>query len=455
MKEAPKGYAWPPRPEQSVSHETYLFNRVQVDGMARLETAREHGAYSVLERALKEMQPEEVTGVVKDSGLRGRGGAGFPCGFKWTFMPKFDDPRPRYLMVNADESEPGTCKDRVLMREDPHLLIEGILLACYAMQCRASYIFIRGEYVEEARVLQAAIDECYAAGLLGKNILGSNASGRSLDVDLHLQRGAGAYICGEETALMEATEGKRGHPRPKPPFPAGYGLWGYPTTVNNVETLCNVPVIVDRGSDWYKTIGTEKSPGTVLSGVSGHIETPGIFEVPLGITLRELIYGKEYGGGVLGGRELKAFIPGGSSAGFLPASDLDVPLTHDDLKDKGTMLGTASVIVLDETADIIRATRVITDFYHDESCGQCSQCREGTGWLARILHRIEHGQGQPDDIQTMLDLCDQMKAKTICVLSDAAAWPIELALKHFRADFEAAIDRARTRVAVSTEGAVS
>lgn len=449
MAEAPKGYAWPPR-KDAVAHETYLFNRVQVDGMHRLETAREYGAYAVLERALKEMRPEEVTAIVKDSGLRGRGGAGFPCGFKWTFMPKFDDPRPRFLMVNADESEPGTCKDRVLMREDPHLLFEGILLACYAMQCRASYIFIRGEYVEEYRVLQRAIDELYAAGLLGRDILGSGFS-----CDVHLQRGAGAYICGEETALMEATEGKRGHPRPKPPFPAGYGLWGYPTTVNNVETLCNVPVIVERGAEWYRTIGTEKSPGTVLSGVSGHVNRPGIFEVPLGITLRELIYGEAYGGGIWQGRELKAFIPGGSSAGFLPASELDVPLTHDDLKTKGTMLGTASVIVLDETADIIRATRVITAFYHDESCGQCSQCREGTGWLARILERIEHGEGRPDDIETMLDLCEQMKGKTICVLSDACAWPIELALKHFRPDFDAAIDRARTRVAIPGQGAAT
>ncbi len=443
MSDVKQSYAWPPR-DHEVSHETYLFNRTRIDGSATLEVARKHGAYDVLQMAMKELEPQDVTQRVKDSSLRGRGGAGFPCGFKWTFMPKFDDPRPRYLMVNADESEPGTCKDRVLIREDPHLLIEGILLACYAMQSTGAYIFIRGEYVEEAFVLQNAISEAYEAGILGKKVLGS-----SFGCDLHLTRGAGAYICGEETALMEATEGKRGHPRPKPPFPAAHGLWGQPTTVNNVETLCNVPSIVEKGPEWYQTMGTEKSPGNVLSGVSGHVKTPGIFEVPLGITLRELIYGEAYGGGILEDRKLKAFIPGGSSAGFLPPEDLDCPLTHDDIKSRGSMLGTASVIVLDETASIIRATRVIADFYHDESCGQCSQCREGTGWLARILKRIESGKGIEGDLDLMLDICSQMKGKTICVLSDAAAWPVELAIKHFRAEFEEAIDAAKTRVALS------
>ena len=426
-------YSWPPRDEQP-PHETYLFSRVAEKDSHVLEVARGMGAYRVLQESLEKRKPEEVTTLVKDSGLRGRGGAGFPCGFKWTFMPKPEDTRPRYLAVNADESEPGTCKDRVLIREDPHLMLEGILLSCYAMQCRGAYIFIRGEYKNEAMVLQKAIVDAYDAGLIGKNILGSG-----FDCDIHLTRGAGAYICGEETALMEAIEGKRGHPRPKPPFPAGFGLWGQPTTVNNVETLCNVPFIVDKGPDWFKSMGTEASAGNVLAGISGHVKTPGVYEVPLGITMRELIYGESYGGGIQGDKGLLAFLPGGSSAGFLPADALDTPLTHDDLKAQGSMLGTASVIVLDEDSDIIRATRIITEFYMDESCGQCSQCREGTSWLTEILRRMENGEGQKDDIDTMLDLCLQMKGKTICVLSDAAAWPIELAIKHFRPAFEKAI----------------
>ncbi len=427
------GYAWPIR-DKDPGYPTYLFDRLKNEGMQTLAGAKAAGAYSILEKALKELEPGQVTGMVKDSGLRGRGGAGFPTGLKWTFMPKFEDPRPRLMAVNADESEPGTCKDRVLIRQDPHLLLEGILLACYAMQCRGAYIFIRGEYVEEARVLFRAIEEAYKSNLIGKNILGSGFS-----CDIHLTRGAGAYICGEETALMEASEGKRGHPRPKPPFPAAAGLWGYPTTVNNIETLCNVPPIVAHGPEWYRSMGTEASPGNVLAGISGHVKNPGIFEVPLGIPIRELIFGDKFGGGILGDRELKAFLPGGSSSGFLPPSYLDTPLTHDDLKATGSMLGTASVIVIDESASIIRAARVIADFYHDESCGQCSQCREGTGWLAHILKRIEQGQGVPDDLDTLLDACANMKGKTICVLSDAAAWPVELALKHFREEFEEAI----------------
>ncbi|MEZ5988504.1 MAG: NADH-quinone oxidoreductase subunit NuoF [Planctomycetota bacterium] len=425
-----KTYSWPPR-DPHPGHETYLFDRIALEGSHTLQVAREHGAWATLAMALKEMKPEEVTAVVKDSGLRGRGGAGFPCGLKWTFMPRFDDPRPRFLAVNADESEPGTCKDRILIREDPHLLLEGTLLACYAMQCRAAYVFIRGEYVNEALVLQEAIGEAYAAGLIGRDILGSGFS-----CDVHLTRGAGAYICGEETALMEAQEGKRGHPRPKPPFPAQNGLWGRPTTVNNVETLCNVPAIVGRGAAWYRGLGTQASAGNVLVGISGHVERPGVYEVPLGMTLRELVMGEAYGGGIPGGRALQAIVPGGSSAGFLPPEALDVPLTHDDLKAQGSMLGTASIIVLDETADLVRATRVVTEFYADESCGQCSQCREGTAWLAEILRRIEGGEAEPDDIPTMLELCEQMKGKTICVLSDACAWPIELAIKHFRPAFE-------------------
>ncbi len=439
-----RGYAWPPRPEPA-AHPTYLLSAIADDAPTPLDGARRAGTYAVLEDTLKTKNPEDVVEAVKASGLRGRGGAGFPTGLKWTFMPPPDDPRPRFLAVNADESEPGTCKDRVLIRRHPHLLLEGILLAAYAIRAWAAYIFIRGEYVEEARVLQRAIDEAYAAGILGPNVLGSDFA-----CDVHLTRGAGAYICGEETALMEATEGKRGHPRPKPPFPAACGLWGQPTTVNNVETLCNVPFIVGEGPARYRELGTEASPGNVLAGVSGHVEKPGVFEVPLGTSIRELIESDAYAGGVLGGRRLKAFMPGGSSSGFLPASEVDTPLTHDDLREKGTMLGTASIIVLDETASIVRAARIVADFYHDESCGQCSQCREGTGWLARILRRIEEGRGRPEDLDTLLEAAANMKGKTICVLSDAAAWPVELALKHFRAEFEEAVGRTRAAAAAHT-----
>ena len=412
---------------------TYLLDRVDLEGSHTLDVHRAHGGYAAIERVLKDgMTPEQVIEVVKDSGLRGRGGAGFPTGLKWSFMPDpAKDTRDRYLAVNADESEPGTCKDRVLMEEDPHGLIEGILIACYAMRVRTAYVYVRGEYRPPYDRVAAAVEEARAAGLVGEDILGS---GFSCDIWMH--KGAGAYICGEETGLMESLEGKRGHPRPKPPFPAGFGLWGQPTTVNNVETLFNVPFIVDRGAEWYKTMGSEKSPGNVLVGISGHVERPGVYELPLGISAREIL--EDVAGGVWKGRALGSWFPGGSSTGLLPASKIDVAMDHDSLKDAGSMLGTAAMIMLDETTCPVHAMAVISRFYEHETCGQCSQCREGTHWLHQIFRRIEGGRGRLEDIDLLSSLAHGMApGKTICALSDAAAIPTHAIVNHFRDELEA------------------
>ncbi len=410
------------------ANETYLLNRVQNKGSETLASYREHGGYVAIEKILKENTPfDQVIEELKDSGLRGRGGAGFPTGLKFSFMPDPEkDPRPRYLAVNADESEPGTCKDRILLREDPHGLIEGILIACRAIRAEAAYIYVRGEYRKEYNNLFAALAEARAAGLVGKNIAGSDWS-----CEIWMHKGAGAYICGEETGLMESLEGKRGHPRPKPPFPAGFGLWGQPTTVSNVETLFNVPFILNRGARWFRTMGTEKSPGNILCGISGHVERPGVYEVPLGISTRTLI--EEYAGGVWKGRKLKAFFPGGSSTGLLPASAIDTPMDHDGMKDAGSMLGTAALMVLDETACTVRAMEVVARFYDHESCGQCSQCREGTQWLYQIFRRLENGQGRVEDVELLDSLAHGMApGKTICALADAAAIPTHAIVKNFK-----------------------
>ena len=413
-------------------HPTYLLDRCLVDDAHTLSVARRHGAYAALERVLRQgLSPADVVQVVKDAGLRGRGGAGFPTGLKWSFMPDpARDPRTRYLAVNADESEPGTCKDRVLMEQDPHGLVEGILIACYAMRIRTAYVYVRGEYLLPYERVARAIEDARGAGLVGERVLGS---GFSCDIWMH--KGAGAYICGEETGLMESLEGKRGHPRPKPPFPAGAGLWGQPTTVNNVETLHNAPFIVQRGADWFKGFGTEKSPGNILVGISGHVVRPGVYEVPLGIPAREILEG--YAGGVWRGRELKAWIPGGSSTGLLPAAEIDVRMDHDSLKEAGSMLGTGAMIILDETACTVRAMEVIARFYDHESCGQCSQCREGTEWLHQIFARIERGEGRPEDVELLTSLANGMApGKTICALSDAAAIPTHAIVRHFRHEIE-------------------
>jgi NADH-quinone oxidoreductase subunit F len=413
--------------------ETYLLSRAVKADNHTLEGYKSNGGYIALERALKDMQPEDVTSVVKASGLRGRGGAGFPTGLKWTFMPDHTkDTRRRYLAINADESEPGTCKDRILMEDDPHGLIEGILLACYAMRCEAAYIYVRGEYRREYVRQAAAVVEAYKAGLIGKNILGSG-----FDCEIYMHQGAGAYICGEETGLMESLEGKRGHPRPKPPFPAGFGLWGQPTTVNNVETLFNVPFIVEKGAEWYRTMGTEASPGNILIGISGSVNKPGVYEAPLGISARELLESEEFAGGVWKGRKLKAWFTGGSSCGMVPASTIDTNMDHDSMKSIGSMLGTASMIIIDDSQCVVRASEVVARFYDHESCGQCSQCREGTQWLHQIFRRIENGRGRLEDIDMLTAIASGMApGKTICALSDAAAIPANQVVKHFRAELE-------------------
>ena len=418
-----------------MTHETYLLDRSKLADSHTLEVARADGAYGALQKVFESsMSPESVVGEVKKSGLRGRGGAGFPTGLKWSFMPNHEtDSRTRYMAVNADESEPGTCKDRILMREDPHCLIEGCLIAAFAMRLDAVYIYVRGEYRLPYDRMQAALDEARAAGIIGDNILGSGYS-----CEIHMHKGAGAYICGEETGLMESLEGKRGHPRPKPPFPAGFGLWGQPTTVNNVESIFNVPFILARGADWFRTMGTETSPGNFLCGISGHVERPGVYEVPLGMSARTIL--EDLAGGIWKGRSLKAWFPGGSSTGVLPADMLDTPMDHDSVKAAGSMFGTGAMIILDETASVVRSALILARFYEHESCGQCSQCREGTEWQEQIINRMLSGQGKSGDVELLVDLSKGMfPGKTICALSDAAAIPVLAAIKHFRGEFEACI----------------
>ncbi len=391
------------------------------------------GGYNVLKR-LFSMKPEEVIEEVKKSGLRGRGGAGFPTGLKWSFVPK-DSPKPKYLCVNADESEPGTFKDRYLMELDPHRLIEGIIVCSYAIDCHQSYIYIRGEFVFPKERLEQAIAEAYAKGYLGKNILGSG-----YDLELTVHRGAGAYICGEETALLNSLEGLRGMPRLKPPFPAVVGLFGCPTVVNNVETLSALPFILGEGPEAYRKFGTEKSPGTKMFSVSGHVVRPGNYEIPLGYSLKKLI--EEDCGGMKDGKALKAVIPGGSSVPVLPAKDaMEVNLDYESLAEKGSMLGSGGVIVMDETTCMVKTLTNLAHFYAHESCGQCSPCREGTGWAHKILKRMLAGEGRAGDLETLHRIADNMAGKTICVLADALAMPIWSYLKHFRSEFEAYIEK--------------
>ena len=371
---------------------------------------------------------------VKRSGLRGRGGAGFPTGLKWSFMPKESDGRPCYLVVNADESEPGTCKDREIMRHDPHTLIEGCLIAGFSMNADAAYIYIRGEYIRERESLQIAIDEAYEAGFIGKN-----ASGSGYDFDIFLHHGAGAYICGEETALLESLEGKKGMPRMKPPFPAGAGLYGCPTTVNNVESIAVVPTILRRGSDWFSGFGRENNAGTKLFAISGHVEKRCVVEEEMSITLRELI--DKHCGGVRGGwSNLKAVIPGGASVPLLPASVCDQAIMDFDwLREQKSGLGTAAVIVMDQSTDIIKAIWRLSKFYKHESCGQCTPCREGTGWMMRVMERLVKGDASVDEIDMLLDVTRQVEGHTICALGDAAAWPIQGLIRHFRGEIEGRI----------------
>ncbi len=414
--------------------EVRLLSKYFGDPEARtLEGWKARGGYQALPNAL-EMGPDQVIEEVKASSLRGRGGAGFPCGVKWSFMPK-DSGKPHYLLCNADEGEPGTFKDRELIRWTPHQLIEGCLIASFAIGAQHCYIYLRGEFFETTQVLAKALEEAYEAGLVGENILGS---GVNIDITLHL--GAGAYICGEETALMNSVEGRRGRPRVRPPFPAQAGYMSAPSTVNNVETLSSVPFIVQEGGEAYRQWGTEESSGTKLFCVSGHVNRPGNYELPLGFPLMELI--EDVCGGIREGRELKAVIPGGSSVEILNAEECrDCKMSYEGVIEAGSQLGCASVIVMDETTDIVKAVRRMVDFYAHESCGQCTPCREGSAWVAKILKRIEDGRGTEEDLDTLVEVTNQMMGTTICVLSDSVAAPVQSSITKFREEYLALIRR--------------
>jgi NADH-quinone oxidoreductase subunit F len=385
---------------------------------------------------------------VKASGLRGRGGAGFPTGLKWSFMPKEPrEDRPSYLVINADESEPGSCKDREIIRHDPHKLIEGALIAGFAMRAKAAYIYIRGEFIREAETLFAAVEQAYDKGLIGKNACGSG-----YDFDVYVHRGAGAYICGEETALLESLEGKKGQPRLKPPFPAGAGLYGCPTTVNNVESIAVVPTILRRGAEWFAGFGRPNNLGTKLFQISGHVNTPCVVEETMGISFRELI--EKHGGGIRGGWDnLLAVIPGGSSVPLVPAEQImDAAMDFDGLRELKSGLGTAAVIVMDKSTDIVRAISRISYFYKHESCGQCTPCREGTGWMWRVMERLRTGDADISEIDTLLDVTTEVEGHTICALGDAAAWPIQGLIRHFRPELERRInERKGAALAVAAE----
>ncbi|MDA8121724.1 MAG: NADH-quinone oxidoreductase subunit NuoF [Deltaproteobacteria bacterium] len=387
----------------------------------------ETGGYSALRKALG-MPKEEIVAEVRKANLRGRGGAGFPAGVKWGFLPK-DLSRPRVLVVNADEGEPGTFKDRLIMSRGPHLLVEGIAISSFAMTIHVCYIYIRGEFVREAKILEEAIGEAHAKGFLGKNILGSG-----FDLDVYVHRGAGAYICGEETSLINSLEGKRGWPRNKPPFPAAIGAFGLPTIVNNVETISDVPWIVANGGERFAAMGVEKNGGTRLIGVSGAVNRPGVYELPAGVNLRDIIY--EHAGGIKDGKELKAVIPGGSSTPVLRPGEIDVAYDIESMARIGSASGSGGVIVIPEGACMVRALMVLMNFYSHESCGQCTPCREGTGWLAKIVRRIEEGKGLEGDVELILDVCDNMMGRTICPLSEAAVMPAQSFVWKFREEFD-------------------
>ncbi len=412
-------------------------NRVLLANMSRegysgsLDDYVAAGGYAALKKALAEMKPDDIVNAVNESGIRGRGGAGFPTGLKWKFLDRKSG-KPIYLICNADESEPGTFKDRQLIHYDPHQLLEGILLSSYAVGAKTAYIYIRGEMPHGARILLQAIEEARAHHLVGQQILG-----HEFDCEIHVHRGAGAYICGEETGLIESLEGKRAYPRIKPPFPAVVGLFGCPTAVNNVETLCNVPHIVNQGAAWYNTLGVAGSTGTRLVCVSGPVKRPGYYEFEMGkLTMRELI--EDVCGGLVDGKKLKGVIPGGSSMPVLHADNIDVPLDFDSLRKAGTMAGSGGIIVLADDVNIVDATLNVSQFYAHESCGQCTPCREGTLWMEKMLHRITHGNGRPEDVDLLFDVADNIDGKTICPLGEAAAWPVKAFLRNYREEFEQA-----------------
>lgn len=418
-----------------------LLSNIDVPGIESFEVYRQKGGYRAVEKILNTMSPDDVVEEVKKSGLRGRGGAGFPTGMKWGFLAK-PEGVPRYLVCNADESEPGTFKDRYLMTYIPHLLIEGMIVSSYALGANTSYIYVRGEMMPQIRILEKAIAEAKAAGFLGENILG-----KQYDLEIYVQPGGGAYICGEETALLESLEGKRGNPRIKPPFPAVAGLYGCPTVVNNVESIAATVPIINDGGEEYAKIGVGRSTGTKLISASGNLVKPGVYEIELGLPVEEFIYSDEYCGGIANGKRLKAVVAGGSSVPILPANLITKTvegenrlMTYESLAEggfvSGTMMGSGGFIAFDEDQCIVRNTYNFTRFYHHESCGQCSPCREGTGWMDKVLHKIEYGRGNRSDIDLLVNIADNIEGKTICPLGDAAAWPVASAIRHFREEFE-------------------
>jgi len=392
---------------------------------------KRHGGYTAAAAALKQA-PDDVIATLKESGLRGRGGAGFPTGMKWGFVPQ-NDGKPHYLVINGDESEPGACKDIPILLANPHSLVEGIIITCWAIRANHAFIYIRGEVPHPIRRIAQAVEEARAAGLIGKNVMGSG-----MDLDIVVHGGAGAYICGEETALLDSLEGRRGQPRLKPPFPALAGLYASPTVVNNVETICSVPYIIKNGVDWYRQMGTEKSPGFKVWAVAGHVNRPGIFEAPLGITMRELL---EHAGGMRDNRKVKFWLPGGSSVPMLLEEHLDIPLTYEDMVAAGTMLGTGTPMVFDETTSVVKAITRWLEFYKHESCGKCTPCREGTYWITGTLEKFQDGRGEAAEVDGLVELCDQILGRSFCALGDAAATPYPGALKYFRNEFEDAQTR--------------
>lgn len=408
-----------------------LFHNINKKNLHTLEVYEQEGGYQGLEKAFAK-EPEEIVEMVKASGLRGRGGAGFPTGLKWSFLAK--DVFPRYLCCNADESEPGTCKDRELLLKNPHLLIEGMILCSYACRVETGYIYLRGEFYDLCEIMEGAIEEAYAKGYLGKNILGS---GFNLDIHTHL--GAGAYICGEESALLNSLEGGRGEPRMKPPFPAVQGLYEKPTVINNVETLCVVPYIVNNGPEKHAALGTEKSKGTKLVSVSGHVKKPGNYEVVMGTPVREIIY--DLAGGIRDDNELKAYIPGGSSVPMVSADQVDTPYDYESLQAIGTMLGSGALIVIDHTVNVVETSLRLASFYMHESCGKCTPCREGTRWMWQLLNQIQTGKGEAAHVDKLVDICDNMSFKCFCPLGDAAVAPVISSIQKFRADYDELIEK--------------
>ncbi len=415
------------------------FRTLHLENSWSLDAYLSVGGYSMWKKILKEQTPaDEIIAELKLSCLRGRGGAGFPTGLKWSFMNR-NSPGQKYVVCNSDEGEPGTCKDRDILRYNPHQLIEGMAIGGYVMGATKGYNYIRGEFREPFHRMEAALEEAYKAGLLGENILGSGC-----DFDLYNHLGAGAYICGEETALLNSLEGKKGQPRFKPPFPANFGLYGQPTTINNTETFASVPVILEKGGQWFLDVGKPNNGGTKLFSVSGHVNNPGNFEVPLGMPFKELL---ELAGGMLDGRKIKAVIPGGSSMPILPGDVMmELDMDYDSIQKAGSGLGSGAVIIMDETTCMVSALARLSEFYYDESCGQCTPCREGTGWMSRLLHRIEHGEGKDGDLEMLQRVADNIEGRTICALGEAAAWPVQSFLKHFYDEFKYHIDHKRCMV---------